>query len=294
MAQQKVELRKIRDFSENINDTFLFITQNFKPLVISFLTIAGMFLLATSIINGVYQSQFGNIFKDIIYGTRSPQMSPFVWFNGTYFLLPFFSWISVNAMHVVVIGYMKLYEQKQNEAPTTQEVWEVFKKYYLKVLVYTIPIFLLTIVGFFLCVLPGIYFMVVFLPFTSILMMEDQTFKGAYDRCFTIIRNNFWMSLAIYLVMYIIYSFSSGIISAGLAIVTGLLSYFTTRDISSTIGIATSVLHVFTYIFSIIFNVSVVLNYFTLTEMYDGTGMLKRLDQLGQGSNGFNNIQEEY
>jgi hypothetical protein len=52
MAEQKVELRKIRDLSENLNDTFTFIRQNFKPLVTSFLGIAGIVMLANAIMGG--------------------------------------------------------------------------------------------------------------------------------------------------------------------------------------------------------------------------------------------------
>ncbi len=294
MAEQKIELRKIRDFSENLNDTFVFIKQNFKPLLISFITIAGVFLLANSIVSGIYQSQFGSVFKDLLAGSTRIARSPFEFINGTYFLIPLLTWFSMTAMHVVIAGYMKLYDVNQKGAPATQEVWEVFKKYYFKVLFYTVPIYLLTIIGFLFCIAPGVYFWVVFTPFPIILVAEDATFSGAYNRCFTIIKENFWQSFVIYFVVYIIYAFSSGIISGMLALITGVLSYFTTRDITTTIGLATSVLNVFTFVFYIVFYVSAVLHYFTLTEKYDGTGILKRLDKLGESGTDFNNIQEQY
>ena len=63
MAEQKIELRKIRDLSENLNDTFTFIRQNLKPLVTSFLGIAGIVMLANAIVGGIYQSQAGYVLE---------------------------------------------------------------------------------------------------------------------------------------------------------------------------------------------------------------------------------------
>jgi hypothetical protein len=125
MAEQKVELRKVRDFSENLNDTFLFIRQNFKPLVTSFVAIAGIFMLAHSILNGIYQGHVGGAFRDIINRrTTIPIDSPFgAMFNGTYFALLFLGWANFVAMNVVVTCYMKLYDTLQGQAPTIEQVW---------------------------------------------------------------------------------------------------------------------------------------------------------------------------
>ena len=46
-----MELRKLRDFGENINDTFQFIRQEFKPLLKSFFAIAGVLILVTGIVS---------------------------------------------------------------------------------------------------------------------------------------------------------------------------------------------------------------------------------------------------
>jgi hypothetical protein len=300
MAEQKIELRKIRDLSENLNDTFGFIRQNFKPLVLSFLAIAGIFMLANSILNGIYQGGvMGGAFKDIINrglihpNERVPR-SPFWMFNGTYFLVIILAWANLIAMSTVITCYMKLYDRLKGQSPTIQEVWDEFKKYFLKVLLYSIPIALLTAVGFVFCLIPGIYLAVVFVPFSIALIVEDETFSGAWNRCFTIIKNNFWSSLGIYVLVYIIYSFSAGIISGAFALLTGLASYFTTNDISTTIGMATSVLNIFSFVFYIVFYVSVVLHYFNLAERHYGTGIMQRLDTLGEKGNDFNNVQEQY
>ena len=293
MAEQKIELRKIRDLSENLNDTFTFIRQNFKPLVTSFLGIAGIVMLANAIVGGIYQSQAGYVFRDI-FSNQNDKRFHFSFFSPTYFALVFLGWINFIAMNVVIACYVKLYNSSQRQSPTIQEVWEEFKKYFFKVLLYTIPVNLITIAGFAFCLLPGIYLAVVFAPFPIALIVENQTLGGAWDRCFSIIKDNFWSSLGIYILAYLIYAISAGIISAVIAALTSIVSYFTTQDISATISIATSVLSIFSFLFYIIFYVSVCIHYFNLVERHDGTGMMQRLDTLGRPGNDFDNIQEHY
>lgn len=294
MAQQKVELRKVRDFSDNLNDTFTFIRQNLKPLLTSFLGIAGIFLLTAAIFNGIYQSQTsGNVFEQIFNGRNSTR--PMDVFTNSYFFVLLFAWLNYTAMTVVVIAYMKLYDVNDGAAPSIEEVWNEFKAYYLRVLLYTIPISLLLLVGLVLCILPGIYLAVVLTPFSAMIIIEDESFGGAFNRCFSIIKENFWMSLLIYFVMYFIYSFSAGIVSLIVGIVAGMISYFTTKNISTTVGIVTSILNVFSFVFFIVFYVSVVLNYFNLTERYDGTGIMRKLDTLGTNTlHSTNTSEEEY
>ena len=220
--------------------------------------------------------------------------SPVEVFNANYFLLIIFAWINYVAMQVAVISYIKVYEVKNGEAPSIAEVWDVFRRYFLKVFFYSIPIALLTALGFILCIAPGVYLAVVFVPFSVILMIEDETFGGAYDRCFKLVKNNFWISLGIYFLTYLIAAFSSGIISIVVGGIAGLISYFTTKNISTTVGILTSILDIFGLIFYIVYYLSVCLHYFNLAEKYDGTGMMRKLDSIGGNDQNFDNIQEQY
>ncbi len=294
MAQQKVELRKVRDFSDNLNDTFLFIRQNLKPLLTSFLTIAGIFMLIAAIISGLYQSDMGSVFEQIIRGRSTIEGSPFNFINTNYFLVILFTWMNVVAMQVVIISYMKYYDDNDGATPAADDVWKIFRSNFLLILVYSLVNAFIFAIGFVLCILPGIYLLVVLIPFPSIVILERQSYGAAFTRCFALIKENFWMSLGLYLLVYIIYSFSAGIISAIIGGITGVLFYFTTKNIGQTVGVITSILNIFSFVFYIIYYVSVVLNYFNLSERLDGTGMMRKLDTLGENEGGFDNIQEQY
>ncbi len=294
MVQQKIQLRKIRDFGENLNDTFQFIRQEFKPLISSFLLIAGVFVIAQSIVTGLFEGKMFAFLDSFSKGVYTQQGQPFTYiFTPQYFLVLVCSFLSIVAMRVVVACYMKLYDENQ-ESPTVQQVFTLFAKYFLKNLFFSIPVFFITIIGLVLCLLPGFYFAIVFTPFQFILITEDVSFGDAFSRCFTLIRENFWVTLGLYIISYLIYSFASGIIGFFIAAIAGAASYFTTREIGSTVGIATSVISAIAYAFYIIFFVSVAMHYYNLVERTDGTGMARRLENLGNTANPNENIEEQY
>ncbi len=295
MAQQQIQLRKLRDFGENINDTFQFIRQEFKPLLKSFFLIGGVFILAAGVINGIYQSQMGNIL-DLLMGRKLESdgmnnLSRII--NPTYFLVIVSSLINLIAMRVTIASYLKIYDQK-GISPEFIEVWTEFKRYFLLILLYCFLLWILLIVGFILCIAPFVWLATVFAPFELVVVIENESLGGAFNRCFTIIRENFWNSLLIYVVAYLIYSFSSGIISFFAALVAGVIAYFTTRDTHSTVGIATGILNIFSFSFYIIFYVSVGMQYFNLAERTDGTGIRRRLEKLGSGQEPDHASEEQY
>ena len=298
MAEQKIELRKIRDFGTNINDTFVFLRQNLKPLLTSFFAICGVFMLGQAIFNGLYQSHtMGGLLQQIFSGgvNRQYNANPYAsLFSIEYFMVILFMLLTFTSMKVVLGAYLKYYLENDGRQPGIEEIWTLYKKYFFRVFFYSIPVGILTIVGCFLCFFPGIYLWVVFVPFTLVIMIEDAGFSEAFYRCFDIIKTNFWPSLAVYLVAVIIYYVSSGIISVAVGLVIGLAAYFTTKDIGATVGIATSFLNIFSFTFYIIYFIAAAFQYFSLAEGRDGTGILNRIENIGSDKNNFDNIEEQY
>jgi len=290
MAQQKIQLRKVRDFGENFSDTFQFIRQEFKPLLISFALVAGIFMLINAILAGIFQKQALSVLDDMLKGVIYERT---VIFTPTYFILIGVSIISMAAMRTVVSVYMKYYDENET-SPTVQEVWAGFAKYFLRVFLFSIPRYVLIIIGFVFCFAPGVYILVVLMPYSFVIVSENESFGESFGRCFDIIKENFWISFAIYLIAFFIFSVSSGIIGFTVSAIAGLASYFTTKEISSTLAIVTSVLSIIQYFFYIIFFVSAALHYYNLVETRDGTGLAKRLENLGSNINPNAGIEEQY
>lgn len=294
MVQQKVQLRKIRDLSDNLSDTFQFIRQEFKPLVKSFILIAGAFLLANAIMSGIYQKTAFGFLDTLKSGGTGNETQMFnSIFSPGYFITIGLTWLSMLSMNVVVACYMKIYQEK-NESPSSEEVWNYFICYFPKVILFSIPQIILVIIGLVFCIFPGIYLAFVFVPFQFIIVLEDADFGTAMSRCFEIIKRNFWMSVGIYIVAYLIYTFSSSIIGFVVAAIVGVISYLTTKQVSTTVGIVMSVISIIGYAFYLVFLVSAFLNYCSLTESHDGTGLAARLETLGEKNDLHNNLEEEY
>ena len=281
MDNQKMELRQLRDFSQNLNDTFQFIKQELKPLLGSFMAICGVFIILSGIVGGIYQQGSVKDIMQVFTGSKIKQKGIGEVFTGMYFLLISVQFFSYVLMHVVLAAYFKVYEAKGKVSPTIEEVWDKTMQYIMPIFFFSIVFTTITVISVFFCIVPFFYFAVVFAPFTVIYVMEDCSFGGGFNRCFALIKNNYWMSFAIYFVAYIIYAFGASIIGAIVSIVAGLAAYFTTKDVSATVAIVSGILQVFTHVFYIIFFVSVALNYFNLTEQLDGGGLLKRIDSIG-------------
>ena len=294
MAEQKIELRKVRDFSDNLNDTFQFIRQNFKPLMLSFLCISGVFMLLAAIFSGLYQKDTGTLLEQLMGSGRRRGQLPSEVFSVNFFFVMLFAWMNIVAMQVVIIAYMKYYEQHDGATPTIDEVFKIFRSYFPALLLYSVVVAMVMAVGLVLCIFPGIYVIVALMPFSCIVMLEDLSFGAAFSRCFALIKDNFWISFGIYVLVYIIYSFSAGIITAIVGAVTGVVYYFTTKDLNATVEIISSILNIFSFLFYVIFYVSVVLHYYNLAERRDGVGMMRKLDSIGGGTTNFDNIQEQY
>ena len=294
MDQPKIELRKLRDFGENINDTFVFLKQNFKTLLASYVAIVGVFMIAQAIANGMYQSQSFGVFDRLRKGIPERGNSFENIISIQYFLYIVLSWLTLEVAKVLVSVYIKYQLEHDGAKPGIEDIWNLFIRYIFKVLICSIPILLLIILGTVLCILPGIYLLVVFTPFQFILVIEDESMGGAFNRCFELIKENFWMSFAIYLVSYMIYSFSGLIIGAVVGVVVGVITYLSTNSIGTTAGFVSSFLNIFTLVFYIIFLVSTCFQYFNLVEIRDGAGILQRIKNIGDHPGHFDNTQEQY
>lgn len=294
MAQQKVQLRKIRDFGENFSDTFQFIRQEFKPLLTVFIFIGGIFLLVNAIFAGIYNQQALGIFSALIRSERYTNNGNYYsFFSASYFLLLLLNLLTLSAMRTIIAVYMRCYDEQQT-SPTPQQVWSGFVRNIFQIFIFSIIRFVFIVIGYIMCAAPGVYLTVVLMPFSFIIVNENASFGDTFTRCFDLIKENFWISLAIYLVAMLIFSFSSGIIGFVVGIITETLSYFTTKQINRSLPVVGAVLNLIEYFFYIIFFVSAGLQYYTLVEIRDGTGLARRLENLGNNAHPNTNTEEEF
>lgn len=293
----KIELAKPRDFGEIISDTFAFVKQNFKPLLKYFFIFCGFFLIATGATEILTQIQALNRINNFNPNSFDNPASPFAVFTAAYFLNMFFLMLEYISITVMTLSFMALYKQKGNEVPETEEMWGYFKFYFLRVLGSAFVVAIVFILGCFLCLIPGIYLYPVMSLVFPIIIIENASFGYAFNQSFKLIKDNWWPTFGVLIVIGIILGVAGMILVLPSAIFTaGSIFLHMTRGTSTSVTgvVVTTILKQFAHVFQILAVVATCLIYFNLHETKEGTGLMERINQFGAGQNHTDSTQEEY
>jgi len=293
----KIELAKPRDFGETITDTFGFIKQNFKPLLKYFFIFCVFFLFATfalTVLTEVKALSFVTATDSFDESNNFPRMFSLL---GGYLLLIVFIILNYVAINVMVLCFMTLYKQKQNTVPTTEEMWGYFKYYYLRVLGSSVLLYILMCIGMVFCLVPGIYLSPIFALVPPIMVIENTSFGYAFNQSFKLIKDNWWVTFGVIVVVYIILYVLNLFISIP-SLILGIGNVFLhikdTKAVSLPIAIGISLLQTVQYAFQMLILVAVGMCYFSLHESKEGTGLMERISQFGARDSHTDTTQEEY
>ena len=300
--KEKVEFKKIREFGDIIGDTLLFIKQNFKPLMKCFFALCGLFILGGMLSSIMSQLQMVGLLEDArsadigrVYGNS--RFSSFSNFGLNYLLVFVFLILNYTAMHITVLSYISIYIQKGNVAPTLAEVWSYFKFYFWRMLGSGIVMTLFAVLCFICCVIPGIYVFPAVSLFYVIMVIENASFSFSFDRSFKLLKNEWWISAATLLVIWII-TYACTLVVQVPGMIIAMVSALThlEQPITKGYAIATSVSSYLAQIFMVIPIIGATFIYFNLVERKESIGLLNRIDGLGQASYTppTENIPEEY
>lgn len=294
-----IELAKPRDFGEIISDTFTFIKQNFKPLLKYFFMLCGFFVLATAVITVLVQMKtlsFTNNFNADGFDDQSAFSRAVSIWEGVGVLF-FFMMLGYIAVAVMVLCYMVLYKRNHNTVPTSEEMWGYFKYYYLRILGVSIVLTILMVAGFVFCLIPGIYLSVIFALVAPIMIIENTSFGYAFNQSFKLIKDNWWVTFGVFVVVYIILyvvdmtiSLPATILGAG----SVLFHIKEAKALTLPLAIFSAIIETVKYIFQIIMVVATGLVYFNLTESKEGTGLLERINEFGSNNAAPDTTPEEY
>jgi hypothetical protein len=294
-----IELAKPRDFGEIINDTFTFIRQNFKPLLKYFFIFCGFFMLVNAALTVLIEVRaFSFVTSVNPNGFEDPNgLSKMFSLMGNYLVLFVFIILEQIAVNVTVLSFMTLYKQKQNTIPTTEEMWGYFKFYYLKILGSSVLLYIIITFGMVFCLVPGIYLAVVLALVPPIMVMENTTFGYAFSHSFKLIKDNWWVTFGVFVVVYIVIYVASLAVTIPSMILGAGNVFLHLKDgkaVSLPLAILTAVLQTFQYALYMLMIVAICLCYFNLTESKEGTGLLARINQFGTAENNTDQGQEEY
>ena len=285
-----IELSKTRDFGEIISDSFLFVRENFKPLLKCFFIFCGFFLAATIVVSYLQQTKMMSILNTVdtnsdSYSVESRPFSAFSRFFGVeYFLAILFQILNLTMIVVTVLSYMAVYKTKGNQPPTAEEVWAYIKYYFLKSLGSLFLVIILLAIATICCIIPGIWLYPILSLIFPIMIIENASFGYAFNQSFRLIKDNWWATFGALFVISLIVSVLITVIVLPVGAVnmgSMLLRHSKTPQLNPTLLFISTVLTAICHVFYILPLVTLALCYFNLTELKDATGLMDRIIQLG-------------
>lgn len=272
--KEQLQLRQKRDFGQKINATFQFITGHFKPLATVILYIVLPLQLVMSVLTAYYT---GNYFQDVSSGEYSG-MDMFL--NDNYKMTLLTSMLT-GFVHlllgIVIFSYMKLLDKGYDTSPSA--VWDEAKQHILKAFSLGILSYFLLIIAFLALIIPGFYVMVVFSLLLPIIVFEDADMSYAFSESFKLIKNKWWSTFGLIIVM----SLLVGVFVSVFSIPSTILTMFSVKSpdlkpVFIVLQTLTGLVTVFAYA---VLYVALAFQYFNLVERNYNTGLLTAIEQLG-------------
>lgn len=291
----RLEFKKRRDFGQVINDTFTFMRQNFAPLIKTYFTFCGLFVLASMATMLMQQYKMVNVINTGIGSRYSKGLGLGSMYGIEYFLSILFSLASYASMSVAVLSYIAIYVQKGNQTPTTDEVWGYFKYYFFRVFGNSLLLTLLLGIAFLFCLVPAFWLF----PFVSmmfpIMIIENGSLSYSFNRSFKIIKDNFWITFGTLIIVWIIVygCMSMVVLPTTLFNMVGMFTH-KSPHMSVTLTMITTVLQSLCLVFTIIPIITIALAYFSLVEQKENPGLMERISNFGSNEKPVDTRPEEY
>jgi hypothetical protein len=295
-AQPNFIFKKERDFGEIISDTFTFFSQNNKRLFNIFVKFIGPFILLLILSSTLYQYKTGDLLSDLTVIGANPS-SFFGSLVENLLVMLFYmitTLLTTIVTYLVILHSIKSYINNNGEI-LDSDISNGIKKDFWKMLGYILLFYIVAFIGFMLCFLPGVYISVVLAPGIAMLIIKDISVGDAFSKCFTIIKDNWWITFATLLVFVILLFILNFIFQLPATIYT-LMQGFLAADSINTLEANNKIMSVYSdwiyllfsaiavigqYFMNIFTVIITALIYFNLTEKQEFTGTYEQIDNIG-------------
>lgn len=325
-----IVLQQERDFSDKINAIFSFVSQNFKTLFLSVSYFAGPLSLMSGIANGIIKTNrldFASLDKTTPSGTSSADIFSHSFESSISQLFTLnhliaFTFIILASATVAITVYALIIEYRENpKLLTIHRIWARMQTIFLPVLSsYSISLLILMLIlisfaatiaalissggGFFagfLSITIGLvglflitFFFVVYSLCPAIVAYESINVWEALGRAMFLIKNKWWSTFGLIVIISIINSFVAMIFEVPTMIVTFMKLLKLGDGIAENVPliITTVISTVGQVIVSSLTYVAISFQYFNLVEKREGTGLKTLIESIGQKKLDFNEDEE--
>lgn len=317
MTPEKINYKVARDFGETFNISIQFLRQNFRLLFQSLLFIAGPFLLLSAIANAYYQA-------DMLSHTVYRSINPLTNFGISYFLYLAAASLASLATMGTIYSFMLLYAEKGPRNFTVNDVarrlaqnaGNILGVFFLFTFLIVITIVLVAVVVAAVgSAFPPLVILLVFgivigmlilmppffwqLSVVYLIKMEDNDSAfDCYGRTRYVMKSNFWWTWLIMVCTLLAVLVTSLAFSIPQIIYQSVISYGNLRGSSSEASVPfMAVTTVCTFFSSLIYSVLYIFcafHYYSLAEKKDGTGLMERINEIGQTPVNHTHADQQY
>ncbi|MGY0040076.1 hypothetical protein [Pedobacter sp. NJ-S-72] len=153
---------------------------------------------------------------------------------------------------------------------------------------------LLMIISFSMCLIPGFYMFPAISLMLPIMIFENASLSYSFSKSFKLLKEQWWTTAATILILWVITYATSAFASLPATImvmVSSLTGGF--KGLSDGVIIFSAILQELCKIFMIIPIIGISLCYFNLSERQSSSGLMDRIQKMGQNENPFQS-KEEY
>lgn len=286
-----IEFKKQRELGEILTDTFGFIREEFKPFTKIVLQICGPYLLLFLISLSFYVYSSGDLLNFQLENEFQQDNLPLLFGSLIAFMIT--GVLAYTFADSAVLHYIKSYIQNEGRV-NVDEIKQRVKDTFWGFLGLSILKVITLVVAIFICCLPIFYAMVPMFVVFCIYIFEDKDATTAYSYSFSLIKSEFWITLATIIVIGLIVmiaSYAFGIPAAIYCIVkmgvfSGEMDPANLKDFVDPVYIFLNVLsYFFKFLLNLILTVSAAFIYFNLNEKLNFTGTFERIQSLGKTEN---------
>lgn len=317
LAHRPIDFKKERNFSQKLNATFEFLSQNYKPIGKNLLLIAGPFALLTGICYSIYQTYTFGAAMQAGTGTLGTGPGPenLVLLGAATIGMVFFSFISLTLVVAIVMRHIRQYVKEGHCHIDSKEVWSGLGRDFFRVLGTSISLFLALMIAMGIFVVPvavmsqgnpnpvliGVGILLLFfsvlivVPAFTLLYpirsMERKNIFSAFGRMFKLLSGKWFSTAGLVIVVVIIQSVMSIIFAVPMYFMMfmQIMHMQDAEGAAETPGVVYQVLFSLSSgismlgsfaLYSIMF-IAITFQYYNLVERKEASGLLERLESFG-------------
>jgi hypothetical protein len=294
-----IPLFQQRDFGDKINATFQYVGQNFRSLGLALLYIVGPVALVAGIMSGLMQSYMLRLVDESATArTANPlfafQMLGF-FSSPTFWLAMLFGLLANVVVVLVTYSHMKVYERQNGHDVLVADVWAEVQPAIGRAVVISLLGSVITAVGMAFLFIPGIYVAVVLSLALAVTSFEGTSFGETWERCFKLIRDKWWSTFGLIVVMAIIVAIVGMIFAVPALIITFFTGAKMLPDASTTWLVVGNVIGLIgrTMLNAVLY-MAIGFQYTNLVERQEGRGLISAIDSIGTPTQSRNSNEGEY